>query len=681
MPEETDDNLDFLKDVLDDYLVETSELVEQLESDLVALESSPADTDLLNRIFRAVHTIKGTSSFLGFERMSTLTHQAEDVLNVLRRGEKPVDAHVMDVLLKVVDWIQRLLEHIREEANDGDEDLSEILTALENLLKEDSGTASDEKKEAEKAEQAAAQSHDHPAAEAGVDSAKGEEAAQSATEPAKAESAEEKTGTEKVETAPKAENAAHPAEEKPEGKKPEDSGAPRDSAESKGHEAEAKPAEGQPAAAKARPGQSRLPKSEDKGPQTVRVPVERLDEIMDLVGELVLARNRLVQVTGNLTRERRSAVGKAASLELDQLTMASEQIHFVTSQLQEVVMRTRMLPIANAFKRFPRMVRDLAKESGKEVSLVLEGEETELDKSLLELIADPLVHLVRNAVDHGIEMPDEREKAGKPRKGTVVLSAAQEGNHVLISISDDGRGIDPERLKAAAVEKGLISAEEARGLSERDAYNLIFLPGFSTAKKVTGTSGRGVGMDVVKTNISRLSGQIEVESEVGKGTRFVVRLPLTLAITPALLAEVASEVLVIPLASVLETARLRDFTVVTLQGQRAMRLRDTVLPLIDLAQVLGLRDEPFGPDGYAVVIGLANRRVGLVVDELLGQEEIVVKPLGEYLGKMPALAGATILGDGKVRMVLDVGDVLELARNGGPVQVVGNVNETEPVPA
>ena len=402
---------------------------------------------------------------------------------------------------------------------------------------------------------------------------------------------------------------------------------------------------------------------------------------MDLVGELVLARNRLIQVTGNLTRERRSGMGRGPSLELDQLTTASEQIHFVTSQLQEVVMRTRMLPIANAFKRFPRMVRDLAKESGKEVSLVLEGEETELDKSLLELIADPLVHLVRNAVDHGIEMPDEREKAGKPRKGTVVLSAAQEGNHVLISISDDGRGIDPERLKAAAVEKGLISAEEARGLSERDAYNLIFLPGFSTAKKVTGTSGRGVGMDVVKTNISRLSGQIEVESEVGKGTRFVVRLPLTLAITPALLAEVASEVLVIPLASVLETARLRDFTVVTLQGQRAMRLRDTVLPLIDLAQVLGLRDEPFGPDGYAVVIGLANRRVGLVVDELLGQEEIVVKPLGEYLGKMPALAGATILGDGKVRMVLDVGDVLELARNGGPVQVVGNVNETEPVPA
>ncbi len=637
MPD-TDDNLDFLKDVLDDYLVETGELVEQLESDLVALESRPTDADLLNQIFRAMHTIKGTSSFLGFERMTELTHRAEDVLNLLRHGEMEVDARVMDVLLQVVDWIRRLLEHIREEANDGDEDLSGILAALNGLLERDTASADAGNSEAPK-----------PAA--GPQETRGNVTAEASEE---SDIPEEKDASQKEKESAEGESAATPHLELT------SSGEPSDAAESK-------------PSAKA---ERRAPvKSEDKGPQTVRVPVERLDEIMDLVGELVLARNRLMQVTGSLAKERRAGDSRFRAQELEQLGQASEQIHFVTAQLQEVVMRTRMLPIANAFKRFPRMVRDLARESGKEVNLVLEGEETELDKSLLELIADPLVHLVRNAVDHGIEPPDEREKAGKPRQGTVTLSATQEGNHVLVSIADDGRGIDPERIKAVAVEKGLISPEEARGLSERDAYNLIFLPGFSTAKKVTGTSGRGVGMDVVKTNITRLSGQIEVESEVGKGTRFVVRLPLTLAITPALLAEVAGEVLVIPLASVLETARLRDFTLVTIQGQRAMRLREAVLPLIDLGQVLELRNEPFGSDGYAVVIGLANRRVGLVVDDLLGQEEIVVKPLGQYLGKMPALAGATILGDGKVRMVLDVGDVLELARKNAPKRQVTEVVE------
>ena len=624
MAETSDDNLDFLKDVIDDYIVETTELIEQTEQDLVTLESQPDDKDLLNRIFRAVHTIKGTSSFLGFERMAALTHRGEDVLNKLRHGEMAVDAHVMDVLLETVDTARLLLNSIRENGSEGEHDIAGVLSQLDELLRESAAETGDAG-----AEQAA------------------EEAPRTGEESPATPQADECGREEKTQDVEECESPAV-AEKTPE-----------------------KSARTAAAEKRQAGGKSRRKRIETHSSQTVRVHVERLDDVMDLVGELVLVRNRLSQLVSEIAGRcvqstDNGAVGEKRLPQIDQLVSAIEQLQFISVQLQDAVMRTRMLPISNVFHRFPRVVRDLARESGKEVSLVIEGEDTELDKSVLELISDPLVHLIRNAVDHGIESPEDRAAAGKPRSGTVRLKAYQEGDHIVVEVEDDGRGIDPERVKKAAVERGLLSAEDVGNLSDRDALNLIFMPGFSTASEVTGTSGRGVGMDVVKTNVTRLNGQISVSSTVGKGTRFTVRLPLTLVIAPALLAEVAGETVVIPLASVLETARLRDHSLTTMHGRPVLRLRDEVLPLIDLGQILQLREEEASDSAYAVVVGLANRTAGLVVDRLLGQEEIVVKPLGEYLSQVPAFAGATILGDGKVRLVLDVGEILRLASEQSP---------------
>ncbi len=584
---DTSENVDFLKEVIDDYIVETGELLQQAEQDLLSLEENPGSEDLLNRVFRAFHTIKGTSSFLGFEKMAALTHRAEDVLNLLRHGEAAVDTRVIDLILRVVDTARALLEQIKASGEEGETSIDSVLGDLTKWLE-------------------------------AVDTAGGSAESDSASEDSAG--ASETSGSQEV------------REENP------------------------------PAAARADSDARRS--SSTGSEQTVRVNVSRLDEIMDLVGELVLVRNRIQQLVQQVGRIVKHSCAEPEDLAVDQLVGAAEQLQFVTSQLQDAVMRTRMLPISNVFHRFPRLVRDLAKEKGKEVRLVLEGEETELDKSVLELVSDPLVHLIRNAVDHGIETPEERERLGKPRTGTVRLGAYHEGDHIVIEIEDDGRGIDPERVRRAAVERGLMDEEEVSRLGDREALDLIFLPGFSTASRVTGTSGRGVGMDVVKTNITRLNGQIAVESEVGVGTRFIVRLPLTLVIVPGLMVEAAGQTVVIPLSSVLETARLQDHGVNTVGGSPMLRLRDEVIPLVDLGEVLGLRHGERMLKGYAVIVGLANRRAGILVDHLRGQAEIVVKPLGGFLSRTRVFAGATILGDGKVRLVLDVGEVLRIAQEG-----------------
>ncbi len=392
--------------------------------------------------------------------------------------------------------------------------------------------------------------------------------------------------------------------------------------------------------------------------RSLRVDIERLDAVLNLAGELVLSRNRLLRL-GSKVHE--SRLDDALS---SQLGEALASLDLVTSDLQLAVMKMRMQPVAKVFNRFPRMVRDLARQHNKEIELVVTGQETELDKTVIEEIGDPLVHLIRNAVDHGMEETGERASKGKPQLGTIRLSAFQEGRNILVSVSDDGRGMDPSMIKRSAMDKGLISAEEAEALSAKEALNLIFIPGFSTAKKVSNLSGRGVGMDVVKTNISRINGSIGIESEPGKGTKIEFRLPLTLAIIQALTVEVNGEVYGIPLSTVIENIRIRTDEIKTVNGKEVIHLRDRVFPVMRLGSLVSAREAERGSAWkYIVITGIGERSFGLLVDKLNGQEEIVMKSMGEYLKGTEGIAGACITGDGNVILILDVAGLLEaLAR-------------------
>jgi two-component system chemotaxis sensor kinase CheA len=391
--------------------------------------------------------------------------------------------------------------------------------------------------------------------------------------------------------------------------------------------------------------------------QTIRVDVGRLDTLMNLVGELVLGKNRLARLRGRFEE------GWAGEEVGEELAETSAQIDLVASDLQLAVMKTRLVPIDKVFRKFPRMVRDLARSMQKEMRLEIRGENTELDKSVVEVIGDPLVHLIRNAADHGVEDPEERLAAGKPREGRIRLSAWHEGNHIVVSIEDDGKGMDPELLKRKAVEKGVISPQEAASMGAREAFNLIFAPGFSTAKTVTNVSGRGVGMDVVKTNIQQLNGLIEIDSTAGQGTRVDVRIPLTLAIIQALLVQSGKEVYAVPLVSVVETVRIQPEEIKTVDQFPVLRLRDRVMPLLRIDRLFGVRASAAEAPGreYVVVLGLAEKRVGLVVDGLVGEEEVVIKSLGDYLSDTKGIAGATIRGDGRVTLIVDVNEILEIA--------------------
>jgi two-component system chemotaxis sensor kinase CheA len=388
----------------------------------------------------------------------------------------------------------------------------------------------------------------------------------------------------------------------------------------------------------------------------VRIDVERLDELMNLVGELVLGRNRLTQIVSGIVER---FEGESLARELMD-TIA--QVDYLTSELQAVVMRARMMPIAKVFSKFPRIVRDLSRDLNKEVELLIYGEETEVDKSVIESIHDPLVHLIRNAIDHGIETPQERKAVGKPEKGKVILRAEHEGNFIVITVEDDGRGIDPERVRRKAVEKKIITEQEASSISDRDALNLIFLLGFSTASKVTNVSGRGVGLDVVKANITKLNGMIDVQSTLGQGTKFILKLPLTLAIIQGLLVDVCGEIFIIPLSSVIEVVRIPRSQVHSIKGREIIRLRDSVLPLVRLANIFNLSSNgDFKENLYVVVVGLAEKKLGIVVDELVGQKEVVIKSLGSYLNNVRGIDGATILGDGTVRMIIDVAQIFKMS--------------------
>jgi two-component system chemotaxis sensor kinase CheA len=371
---------------------------------------------------------------------------------------------------------------------------------------------------------------------------------------------------------------------------------------------------------------------------------------MNLTGELVLSRNSLQQVVNLINKDDEGISSR------EQLNRSAAALSFITTELQFAVMKLRMQPIGKVFSKFPRLVRDLTRDLGKDIELILKGETTELDKSVIEEIGDPLVHIVRNSCDHGIESPEERRTKGKPATGHVVISASQEGSHIVIKVSDDGRGLDVEAIRAKAVERGMVTEAEAARLSERDVFRFIFAAGLSTAKVVSGVSGRGVGMDVVRTNIEKLSGLIELESKLGIGTTIVIKLPLTLAIMQGLLIESDDEVYILPLSSVYETVRSESATVYYINQRPVMRLRNEIIPLINLGQVL--RENAAGftltEKPYVVVVGLADRKLGIMIDRFLGQEEAVIKSLGSLLGDTDGVAGATILGDGRIRLIVDL---------------------------
>ncbi|WP_296182626.1 chemotaxis protein CheA [Pseudomonas sp. UBA1879] len=760
------------EEILQDFLVEAGEILEQLSEQLVELESRPDDADLLNAIFRGFHTVKGGAGFLQLNELVECCHIAENVFDILRKGERRVDAELMDVVLEALDTVNSMFGQVRERS-DITPATPELLAALSRLaepasadeiaaapapeVEEVAEAPSDDITDQEfeqlldslnavKAEaaglpapaptasvSASAPAQPAPAADAASDEitdaefeslldqlhGKGQFAvdavapsaapAASVSAPAASASAPAAPASDEItddefealldqlhgkgsfspdasaavaSAPPVATDAKAPASDEItdnefealldqlHGKgtfSPDVAAAatPVKKAEPAKVEAPktepAKPAAAAPAAAPAKaapapapaaaaPARAPAPGAGDKAPTeaetTVRVDTARLDEIMNMVGELVLVRNRLVRLGLNSGDE---AMSKAVS-----------NLDVVTADLQTAVMKTRMQPIKKVFGRFPRLVRDLARQLKKEINLELVGEETDLDKNLVEALADPLVHLVRNAVDHGIESPEEREASGKARGGRVVLSAEQEGDHILLSISDDGKGMDPAVLRAIAVKRGVMDKDAADRLSDTDCYNLIFAPGFSTKTEISDVSGRGVGMDVVKTKIAQLNGTINIYSTKGQGSKIVIKVPLTLAIMPTLMVMLGNQAFAFPLVNVNEIFHLDLSTTNVVDGQEVVIVRDKALPLFYLKRWLvssAAHEEQ--REGHVVILSVGTQRIGFVVDQLVGQEEVVIKPLGKMLQGTPGMSGATITGDGRIALILDVPSMLK----------------------
>jgi len=580
--------------LIQEFLVESSELLDHAVQDLVVLESAPAEPETLNRIFRALHTIKGTSGFLGFDDMVRLSHRAEDVLNDLRKGAYIASPHIVDLLLKVADLLRTMLGDISAKRS-GTYDLAPLVSELEAIHAQ---TAEPQNAptlaRAEPTPQEAA-----PASEAGA--------------------------VEQTPPAPAKEAAAPPP---------------------------AAPVKDAPAAAAAKAA------STNDAPASMRVDVAKLDNLINMVGELALERNRLLQLS-------RSVEAQDLTLaELgEQLSHSTTRLSFITEELQAAGLKTRMLPIDTVFRRLPRIVRDLSRQLGKEVDLQIQGGETELDRIMAEQLGDPLIHLIRNSMDHGIEMPDARVASGKPRAGTIRVEARTEGDHIVVVISDDGAGIDPERVGRKAVEKGIVSAEQLRGMERREILDLIFLPGFSTRDAASDVSGRGVGMDVVGTNLKKVNGSVELESAPGRGTSVTLKLPLTMVIFPVLFVQVGGETYGLPMRSVVETLRVSSQQIHHVEGRDVLHANGRTFPLVRLHQILSVSGKEQWEQGSskAVIAALGSRRVALLVDRLVGEEATVIKPLSSFFGRCPGMAGATISGDGRVRLLLDLAALVGMA--------------------
>lgn len=747
------------EEILQDFLVEAGEILEQLSEQLVDLEQNPNDIALLNAIFRGFHTVKGGAGFLQLNALVNCCHYAENVFDILRNGQRSVTAELMDVVLQALDVVNEMFETVRsggepepadpeiiealskyacpasededvsdadeteaedvaddseehvEEASSSEEDQNVDISddefeSLLNALGDDEGSAVETTADADPVDNVAPGGDDITESEfdALLDQLHGEGvpgATNDPSEPAEAvketqePSSDEITEDEFEKLLTQLHGGGAPGQDTPKDtedikedtvaeakadKSSEVSGPDSDlitedefeslldslQAEKKQTAApepqetakEEPKAKAKPEA-KAKPKKAEVvakeqPKAKDDKPNapvvqetTVRVDTKRLDDIMNMVGELVLVRNRLVRL--GLQSEDES-MGKAVA-----------NLDVVTGDLQNAVMKTRMQPIKKVFGRFPRVVRDLARNLKKEVNLELRGEDTDLDKNLVEALADPLVHLVRNSVDHGVETPDVREANGKPRGGKVILSAKQEGDHILLSIEDDGAGMDADKLRQKAVEKGLMDTDAAERLSDDEAFNLIFAPGFSTKVEITDVSGRGVGMDVVKTKISQLNGTLDIKSVLGKGSRFSIKVPLTLAIMPTLMVMLEDQAFAFPLVSVNEIFHLNLKKTNIVDGQQVVVIRGKTLPIFHLKHwlVKGQAADLNPEEAHVVVVQVGMNEVGFVVDQLVGQEEVVIKPLGKMLQGTSGMAGATITGDGRIALILDVPSMLK----------------------
>jgi two-component system, chemotaxis family, sensor kinase CheA len=660
--------MDEFQEILQDFLVESFELVEKLDEDLVELEHTPEDPDLLNGIFRVAHTIKGASSFLNFDILTHLTHHMEDVLNKARHGELVITPDIMDVVLESIDLMKSLLNTIRDTSSDAGIDVSACVARLDKVsggdgnvetpvveaepVVEEEGSGGEElepvteEKNSEAVEDTAADEDelDYENMDADEIEAEIERLLKQRQEEDKAKRAAKIAAGESVPEAP-----PEPGEEEAKTEPAKTPATPPPPAPPAAPKAKAA-AEDPKAAAPAK-------RSATTVEQTIRVDVKRLDHLMNLIGELVLAKNRLIKINDDV-EERYE--GEEFLEELNQVVSI---VSLVTTDLQIAVMKTRMLPIGKVFNKFPRMIRDLSRELNKKIELEISGEDTELDKSIVEEIGDPLVHIIRNSCDHGVETPDVRLASGKPETGVIALKAYNEGNQIVIQIDDDGKGLDPDVLKNKALEKNLITEKEADNMSDKEAFALIMKAGFSTAAAVTNVSGRGVGMDVVKTNIEKVNGIIDIDSVMGRGSSIKLKIPLTLAIIQALLVGVQEEHYAIPLASVLETVRISVDEIYTVEGRSVMRLRDDVLSLVHIGDIFEVeRILDSGEHAYVVVLGLGTQKLGLIVDTLVGQEEIVIKSLGEYLFGIEGIAGATIRGDGGVTLIVDVVALMDIAK-------------------
>ena len=713
------------EEILQDFLVEAGEILELLSEQLVELESRPDDMNLLNAIFRGFHTVKGGAGFLQLNELVECCHIAENVFDILRKGERRVDSELMDVVLEALDAVNSMFTEVRErteltpatpellaalarlaepagaveavlveqpaeaepEPTTGDitdTEFEHLLGALDQSPAPASNAASSDEITDDEFESLLDQLHGKgqfaasEVAAAPVASAPAPAAGNEITDDEFESLLDQLHGKGQFAPPPVSAPAAPPAKAEPAAAPSGDITddefeALLDQLHGKGKfvEPEAiKPAAPAPAATPVEPAKvaakpvakpaakpepaktpSAAPAAEKAAPPseaetTVRVDTARLDEIMNMVGELVLVRNRLVRLGSSSADE---AMSKAVS-----------NLDVVTADLQTAVMKTRMQPIKKVFGRFPRLVRDLARQLKKEINLELVGEETDLDKNLVEALADPLVHLVRNAVDHGIEMPEEREASGKSRGGKVILSAEQEGDHILLSISDDGKGMDADQLRAKAVEKGLLDKDAADRLNEFECYNLIFAPGFSTKTEISDVSGRGVGMDVVKTKISQLNGTVNVFSVKGQGSKIVIKVPLTLAIMPTLMVMLANQAFAFPLVNVNEIFHLDLSRTNVVDGQEVVIVRDKALPLFYLKRwLIGNAAHVEQGEGHVVILTVGSQRIGFVVDQLVGQEEVVIKPLGKMLQGTPGMSGATITGDGRIALILDVPSMLK----------------------
>ncbi len=620
--------MDDMEEIINDFIAEAQEDLENLDQKFVQLEKTPGDTALLNDIFRAMHTIKGAAGFLGFEDIVSVAHVSEDILNKLRKEEMAMTPSIMDAVLAASDMIGVMIQNIKDH-NEKKEEFEPVIKVLKEQL-EGGGKQPKAKKGAKAAK---------PAKEAKTKSA-------SKTKIVEKETLKDKKAAEK--------------KVKPKGKKKEvqveepvveESEPVCEVTEQVTETAEPAAETVEPVVEKQAAAQQEVSHVE----QTIRVDTSRIDAVMNMIGELVLSRNRMMVLGTKLSTE------QVENPLVGNMNDAIAQLDLATTDLQLSVMKMRMQPIAKVFNKFPRMVRDLARQSGKEIELVIEGQETELDKTVIEELGDPLVHLIRNSVDHGVESPEVREAAGKPRSGTITLSASQEGRHIVVSVSDDGKGIDANAVKASAASKGLMSIDDAIRMSDKEAYNLIFLPGFSTAKEVSNISGRGVGMDVVKTNMAKINGVISVESEVGVGSKIIFRLPLTLAIIQVLTVEAGKEIYGIPLTTVIENRRVEDSEIKSVEGGEVIQIRDKVYPVLRLSSLVSTLETSSEESDckYIVIIGVGEQSLGLIVDRLHGQEEIVMKSMGEYLKGTEGVAGACITGDGRVILILDVSGFID----------------------